>query len=145
MIVHADDDTIELLEKNRKIISEAVDNIQSTIHISFQKQKECDNKSRLQNPYIVKSVIKYMANGLNKTDAVILTAQDFQTDIARIDVVYNGQKKYMSAVNLYAKRYLCEKLRQAGFIAKDIALVLGISENHVFKLLRCKADFWFLE
>lgn len=47
-----------------------------------------------------------------------------------------------TAILLFAKRYLCMKLKQAGFIAKDIALVLGVSENHIYKLLNCDIDYW---
>ena len=86
-----------------------------------------------------------MANGLNKDDAIILTALDFNTSIERVKTIFWQQNRYMSAVNLYAKRYLCEKLRKSGFKAKEIAYILGISENHVFKLLRSNIDFWFLD
>lgn len=51
----------------------------------------------------------------------------------------------MSAVNLFAKRYTCEKLKKAGFTAKEIARVIGVSENHIYKILRCNVDFWFLD
>lgn len=145
MIVYADDDVVDNLETEMKNIFEAVDNIKKSIQISLDNTKTQNNKLKLQNPYIVKSVIKYMANGINQKDAIILTAMDFKTTTDRVDTIYWGQKRYMSAVNLFAKRYMCEKLKNANFKAKEIANILNISENHVFKLLKCKADFWFLE
>ena len=39
-------------------------------------------------------------------------------------------------VNLYAKRYTCEKLRNAGFSDKEIAEILGISIAMVDKLMK---------
>lgn len=145
MIVCSDDNVSELLEKETKNILNSVDKIKKAIHISqFQMRTEEKNK-RKQNPYIVKSVIKYMDNGLNKEDAITLTAADYNTSFDRVSTIFWGQARYMSAINLYAKRYLCEKLKNAGFIAKDIALILGISENHVFKILKCKTNFWFLD
>ncbi len=46
-------------------------------------------------------------------------------------------------VNLYAKRYTCEKLRNAGFSDKEIAEILGISIVMVDKLMKNTIDFWF--
>lgn len=48
-------------------------------------------------------------------------------------------------VNLYAKRYTCEKLRNAGFSDKEIAEILGISIAMVDKLMKNTVDFWFLK
>lgn len=39
-------------------------------------------------------------------------------------------------VNLYAKRYTCEKLRNAGFSDNEIAEILGISIAMVDKLMK---------
>lgn len=39
-------------------------------------------------------------------------------------------------VNLYVKRYTCEKLRNAGFSDKEIAEILGISIAMVDKLMK---------
>jgi len=143
--------------------SKQIEEIKSTIDQQMYKLKELSNdiilniaglhihvieqekKLRFQNPYIVKSVIKYMANGLNKSDAILLTAKQFNTDPRRVEVVYWGQARYMSAVNLYAKRYTCEKIKATGMTAKNIGKILGVSENHVFKLLRAQPNFWFLE
>lgn len=123
-------------------ITKKIENDVAALHVHTLHQ---EFNLRQQNPYIVKSVIKYMANGLNKTDAMLLTARDYDTDIKRISAVLWGQNRYMSAINLFAKRYACEKLKNAGFTAKQIAKIVGVSENHVFKLLRSTVDFWFLE
>lgn len=70
MIVCAEDEISELLEKETKNILNAVDKIKKTIQISQIKMLAKEKDKRKQNPYIVKSVIKYMANGLNKEDAI---------------------------------------------------------------------------
>lgn len=104
-----------------------------------------ENKLHKQNPYIVKSVIKYLANGIDKENALLLTAADYDTDIKCVRYVFSVQSRYMTAINLFAKRYTCEKLKKAGYTAKQIAQVIGVSENHIFKLLRANVDFWFLK
>jgi len=113
--------------------------------VSYEHQKKANAEARRYHPYIVKSVIKYMAQGLNKTDAIIITALDFDTDIKRVETIFWFQNRYMTAVNLYAKRYACEKLKKAGLTAKKTAEILGISENHVYKLMKNNVDFWFMK
>lgn len=149
MIVTINKDTCNELERCKEnicdaqqIINDSVIALQNLVAVSY---KEACDTTRHENPFIIKSVIKNMANGLNKDDAIILTALDFNTSIERVKTIFWQQNRYMSAVNLYAKRYLCEKLRKSGFKAKEIAYILGISENHVFKLLRSNIDFWFLD
>lgn len=144
MIIFIDDETENQLEKYKKTIIQSTEHVINLVHTSFEHQKKFEQKKRQQNPYIVKTVIKYLARGLNKEDAIILTAKDFKTDIDRVSTVFYAQNRYMSAVNLFAKRYTCEKLKKAGFTAKDIAKVIGVSENHIYKILRCNVDFWFL-
>lgn len=145
MIVHLDDDTASLLEKEKRNILKSVDNIINNINISYQIEANAVAKKRKQNPYIVKSVIKYMATGLSLDNAIIKTATRFETTTFRVKSIFWEQKRYMSAVKLYAKRFTCEKLKKHGMTAKQIANILDISENHVFKILRCNADFWFLK
>ena len=104
----------------------------------YQKR---DNYLRKQNPYIVKAVIKYMAAGLSQNNAVIKVAGDYDTTASRVTAVFDGQKKYMAAVNLYARQYMCKKLRDAGMSARQIAGLLKISTNHVYKLLKTEITF----
>lgn len=145
MIVFIDDETENQLEKYKKTIIQSTEHVINLVHTSFERQKKIEQKKRQQNPYIVKTVIKYLARGLNKEDAIILTANDFETDIDRVSTIFWAQNRYMSAVNLFAKRYTCEKLKKAGFTAKEIARVIGVSENHIYKILCCNVDFWFLD
>lgn len=145
MIVTVDEETEEELETHKKNLYESATSIINLVHLSFERQKKIEQTLRKQNPYIAKSIIKYMAQGLNKTDAIILTALDFDTDTKRVESIFWSQNRYMSAVNLYAKRYTCEKLKKAGLTAKKIAEILGISENHVYKLMKNNVDFWFLK
>ena len=76
---------------------------------------------------------------------ITLTAEEYEVPEDKIRVLCGCQKRYMSAVNLYAKRYLCEKLKKRGMKTKEIAEIVGVSENHIYKLQKCNADFWFLE
>lgn len=145
MIVTISDETEEELHRLKTDILESAERIANLVHVSYEYQKKIQQQERQQNPYIVKSVIKYMANGLNKTDAMILTALEFNTDVKRIENVFWPQNRYMTAVNLYAKRYTCEKLKKAGLTAKKISEILEISENHIYKLMKNNVDFWFLK
>lgn len=142
MIININEETGDQIEKNLKIISQSVDNIKSIVNITHANMCEKEKQERLKNPYIVKSVLKYLASGLSEYNSILLTAEKFEITVERVKCVYSHQKKYRSAILLFAKRYLCMKLKQAGFIAKDIALVLNVSENHIYKLLDCNIDYW---
>jgi len=144
MIVFIDDETETKLEKYKKTIIQSIEHVIELVHTSYNYQQKIEAKKRQENPYIVKSVIKYMAKGLNKQDAILMTATDFETTTRRVADIFWAQNRYMSAINLYARRYTCEKLKEAGLTAKEIAKIIGVSENHVFKMLHNKADFWFL-
>ena len=86
------------------------------------------------NPYLVKSVVKYIAKGFTEQNAVALTAKDYDVTLARVEVVYNSQKRYTGAIKLYARKYCVKMLRQAGFKMCDIAKILKISEAHAYRL-----------
>ena len=139
------EETQKELEKHKKIIINSTNQIIDLLRLEHAKNKQIERQERRKNPYIVKSIIKYMASGLSRENAFIKTALDYQTDVNRIKAIFFEQNRYMSAINLFAKRYACEKLKQAGFKAKEIAKIIGVSENHIYKLLRCKIDFWFLD
>lgn len=149
MIVCNDSKEISSLQNKLKDYADKLNKLSDAMQLElttlYRYTIDNERSIRQQNPYIVKAVIKYMANGLNKSDAMLLVAKDFQTDIARVQAVYWSQNRYMSAVNLYAKRYTCEKLKKSGYTAKQIASVIGVSENHIFKLLKANPDFWFLK
>jgi len=145
MIVCVDDETEKGLERHKKALEQTAKRIIDLVHISYDRQQKVNKEARQQNPYIVKRVIRYMAAGHAKPEAIILTALEFHTTVDRVKNVFWQQNRYMSAVNLFAKRYTCEKLKKAGFTAKEIARVIGVSENHIYKILRCNVDFWFLD
>lgn len=128
------------LERSYKDLKKAADEIFEEVMAFNEAVKQQANRLEKQNPYIVKSVLKYIAAGYDKESAINLTAQDFGTTVFRVETIYQSSRRYMSAVNLYAKRYMCEKLRNAGFKIKEIAAILGVSENHIYKLLKCKID-----
>ena len=145
MIVHADENIVNEINQEVTTIKESSERLINLVQISNQTQKRCENLKRQQNPYIVKSVIRNMAKGLNMTDAALLTAKEFKTTCERVEAIMWGQKRYYSAIRLFARRYLCEKLKEAGFKTSDIAKIAKVSPNHVYKMLKVKPDFWFLE
>ncbi|MCX4348226.1 MAG: hypothetical protein OSJ76_00390 [Alphaproteobacteria bacterium] len=144
MIVCVDDETEKELERHKKALEQTAKRIIDLVHISYDKQQKVNKEARQQNPYIVKRVIRYMAAGHAKPEAIILTALEFHTTVDRVKSVFWQQNRYMSAINLYARRYMAEKLKNAGLTAKEIAKIIGVSENHIFKMLRHNTDFWFL-
>lgn len=133
MIVVNNKETLNEIKKNIAIIQNAGDKLSNLMHLTYceQKAKDMPNKD---NPYIVKSIIKYLAQGLDLYNAKILTALDFDETPSRVDVIYNSQRHYLSAIKLYARRYLCIKLKKNGFKTKEIAKILNVSENYVYKL-----------
>lgn len=135
----------EEIEKNKEIIINATNKIIDIIRIEERKNKQIEAQERAKNPYIVKSIIKYMSQGISRENAYLKTAMDFKTDVNRVKNVFMLQNRYMSAINLYAKRYCCEKLKKSGYTAKEIGFILKVSENHIYKLLHCNVDFWFLD
>lgn len=142
MIVKINEDTTEQIEKNLKILSNSVDNIKNLVHISYCSLLDKERKERLKNPYMVKNILKHLAMGMNEENAILLTAEKFDTTYERVSAVYSGQKKYKSAILLFAKKYLCMKLKQSGFLTREIAAILNVSENHIYKLLNCGIDYW---
>ena len=128
------------IEKAYNDLKKAADEIFNQVLEYNEAMSQQTNFLERQNPYIVKSVLKYIAAGYDKESAINLTAQDYKTTVFRVEAIYQSSRRYMSAVNLYAKRYMCEKLRSSGFKIKEIAAILGVSENHIYKLLKCKID-----
>ncbi len=133
------------IHEHRRKLRNAVDCISGEIdrlaQFTFSEEKE----ARKLNPYLVKSVIKNMSRGMSKENAVIVTAMNYEQPIMRVSAVFSEQTRYMAAINLYAKRYTAEKLKKAGYKTKEIAQIIGVSENHIYKLLRAVPDFWFLK
>lgn len=102
-----------------------------------------ERRTHKKNPYIVKAVIKYMAQGNSYYDSVKMAAVDFETTEERVKILCCSHKFYLTAINLYARRYTAERLKKAGLKTKEIAKILGISENHVYKLLKYKLTIFF--
>lgn len=137
MIVRIDLNEIEEIEEN---IFSLVDKLRTKMEQFKDHVEYTENCVRLENPYIVKAVLRHIAAGTDLYNACLLVAKQFHTNEFRVRQLVQNHKKYMSAVNLYARRFCAEKLKNAGFSAKKIAEILGVSENHVYKLLKCKID-----
>jgi predicted regulator of amino acid metabolism with ACT domain len=105
---------------------------------------EYDCKAQKENPYIIKRIIKHVADGLDAKQAIFLAADELNISTERAKILLQTQKCYLSALNLYAKKYMVEKLKKAGLSVSDIAKMTGVSKNHVYKLLKCKANLWIL-
>lgn len=142
MIVDINETTAIEIEKNLKILSKSINKIESLVRVSYYNYANTESKERQKNPYIVKSVIKNLARGHNETNAILLTATEYETTFERVYAVYSEQKKYRSAIILFAKRYMCAKLKSHGFTAKEISKILNVSENHIFRLLNNAVDYW---
>lgn len=115
-------------------------------HLDNFLKASCDYDSARQrvNPYIVKRVVSHISNGLNVSDAILLTADELGELSNRVEVLFHNQKIYMSALNLFAKKYMAERLKKSGYTTKKTAELIGVSENHVYKLLKCPNKFWEL-
>lgn len=137
MIIHFDLKEIEEIEEN---IYSLVDKLRTKMEQFKHHAEYTENCVRLENPYIVKAVLRHIAAGTDLYNSCLLVAKQFHTNEFRVRQLIQSHKKYMSAVNLYARRFCAEKLKNAGFSAKKIAEILGVSENHVYKLLKCKID-----
>lgn len=136
------------LKKINKIHNDIIQNVDCIKNSVDDLKKiicEYDNKSIKKNPFIVKRVVKHLANGLSKHNAIALTATELNESTDRVSMLFSQQKTYMSALHLFSKKYLCEKMRNAGYSAKQISIVLNISENHVYKLLKSVPNEWILK
>lgn len=137
MIVRIDLNEIEEVEEN---IYSLVDKLRKKME-QFKHQVELtENCIRFENPFIVKAVLRHIAAGTDLYNACLLVSKQFHTNEFRVRQLVQSQKKYMSAVNLYARRFCAEKLKKAGFSTKKIAEILGVSENHVYKMLKYEID-----
>lgn len=102
---------------------------------------EYDSTARKENPYFVKSVIKYIAAGNTEESAIITTATDYGVSISRVAAVYKSQKQYTAAIKLYARKYFVQVMRRQGFKWSIIAKCLRISETHAHRLYNSKCIF----
>lgn len=137
MINHIEIEEIEEIEEKIYLL---VDNLRTKIEQFKIQVEKTENLNRLENPFIVKAVLRHIAAGVDQESAILLVAKQFHTTAFRVETLLKQNKKYMSAVKLYARRFCAEKLKNAGFSAKKIAEILGVSENHIYKLLKCKID-----
>lgn len=124
----------------RQILSDLTQNIDSLEKSTDEYNRECLK----ENPYIVKRVVRHIANGMNRHDAILLAAKELQVNTSRVEVLFSYQKKYMSALLLFSRKYTAEKMKVAGYTAKQISAVLGVSENHIYKLLKSVPNEWIL-
>lgn len=145
MIIHLDKETIKELENNKQSIEKSINSILNLLGARIEYERIISRRTIKENPYIVKSVIKHLSSGLNLHDSMILTAENFSTSLERVETVYSQQKRYMSAVTLFARRFAVQKLIKSGFTKKEISKILGVSENHIYKMMKCVVDFWFME
>lgn len=94
-------------------------------------------KSRLkENPKIVTRVLKYRGYGFSLSESIIKTSDDFNCTVERVRTVYNENKLNTAHIRLYARKYLVQKLDNAGFSPVQIAKIAGISKTSVYKLLK---------
>lgn len=146
-----------MIEKNIvdnwiKEIDEETSNILSHVNtlnrVVNRLNEACRAESDLmtkKNPYIVKRVISHISNGMCRHEAIELTADELNEPVKRVQVLFWQQKNYMSALRLFARKYTAETLKKAGYKTKDIAGLLGVSENHVYKLLKSVPNEWILK
>lgn len=132
------DEQIINISKTFKELSYLVKELNTT-------SKEYNRECMKRNPYIVKRVIKHIANGMSKQDAILLTADELGENTSRVKVLFSHQKAYMSALHLFARKYAAEQMKKAGFKTKTVAKTLGISENHVYKLVKSVPNEWILD
>lgn len=130
------------IENKKAAIKAQFDELEKQIDELSTITFKVENEYKAQNPLIVKRVIKYIAAGMTKDDAIRKTADDFDTAVFRVSVVYDQSKKYMTALNLYAKKYAIEKLKTAGFSARKMSEIIGVSIQSIYKIIKCPVDLW---
>lgn len=100
--------------------------------------QEYDSDKRKNNPYIVKRVIKHLAEGLSLNDSCCMTANELGETLARVEGVFDYHKCFATGLRLYSRKYAIDKLYAAGFTGAQIAKVIGISTPHVYKILKAE-------
>lgn len=125
-------------------IREEAEEIEISTNSICNQLRERDNKALKENPYILKRILKHIANGLAPSAACDLTADELNISTSRAEKLLSSQKMYFSALNLYARRFTALRLKKAGFDNVDISKILGVSSNHVYKLLESEVNLWVL-
>jgi len=125
----------DLLLKADSIVND-VDVLRLKVNDLSKAVYEYNSDALKQNPYIVKRIVKHIAEGYTVDNAVNLAADELQISTERAEAVFSNQKKHLSKIRLYARKYTAEKLKNAGYSAEKIAGILHISKSGVFKLLK---------
>ncbi len=127
-----------------QIISKQLNKMEIATNCLCNDVSERDNKALKENPYILKRILKHIANGLAPSTACDLTAAELNITTSRAEILLSSQKMYFSALNLYARRFTALRLKKAGFKNADISKIIGVSPNHVYKLLESQVNLWVL-
>lgn len=131
-----------MYENDIKNILQAVDNLQDYIKkLEKEKQKLQTRDQRQCDFYthrIVKSICRLIASGLCEKDAIALTADEYAGKLkeAHVKHLWNQSKQYKTAINMYARAFMCKKMKQTGFTIAEIALTIGLSQTMVHKILK---------
>jgi hypothetical protein len=122
------------IEKNLSTIKEQLNEI-DLLRAHLIKKRKKDNAS------LVKRIIYYIAKGLPEQKAIAIASDEFCYWDKEATVIWQDSKKSLkTGTLLFAKRFTAVKMRKKGFKIKEIAGVLEVSENHVYKLLNEDVD-----
>ena len=122
---------IQTLENELNFIKETYENL--TI---IQEKREIEHQKLMQqNPYIMKTISKFLGCGYAPSLAIIKTSEEMNIDIKRVRAVYDVNKIGTKHLKKYAQRFLCFQMKMCGFAVGDIAKVANINRRTVYKIL----------
>ena len=138
----------EYIDQLSKDIDDAAKDLKSrfqdlsdNLHHLKRAVYEYDSETQKQHPLIIKRVAKHIADGLTQLDAISQTAIDLKLPLERVEGIFSYQKKYTASLQLYARRYFVHHLKKRGYSSRDIAQIIGISLNSVYRLEKSNCIF----
>lgn len=135
------DEKIKNMRIPLKDFIEGFNNIDKELEKILTLQRFFTNKRSCNNAKLIKKIIYHIAKGVPEERAVDLSADELGYWDKEAYIIWCSSKKALkTGTLLFAKRYTACKLKKRGYKIKEIASILEVSENHVYKLLHENVD-----
>lgn len=95
-----------------------------------------------ENHKTYRKIDYWISRGMQKQEAIELIASDLGKSRYDLEYSYNQFHKRSKAMERYAQRYFIKILRKNDFKMDKIAVMLGISTVHAYRLLNEKIPYF---
>jgi hypothetical protein len=109
--------------------------------ISYENRDE--RRCNFHGYKIVRDIMKNICAGIDEESALLCVHSDYSKvlKVEHIKSIWNASRRQKNALNLYAKTYMAQKMKQSGFKVSEIADTMGISITSVANLLKSECVF----